>query len=497
VNKIITLLSGMVVSSILYLHIGVAVASTIQCQDESCFIEQAADCNKNTSFLTPQIAGAQVRYSIIGPYEGGCDLVMAYTQHPNPEWVGAPLMFTIDPEGDIDAQIKSAVAACLEGNGAQWNCGGPLHDMAAAIVDKSPEPAAEPVAAASHPCGVDVADDAPPLYPLPKNGLWGYVTRGGEWAIEPQWFGAEPFSEGRAAVNKDGRWGIIDRKGKYVLGPVLRSSTSGAPLQPFSQGCATANVQKDGSPHAFFVSRDGRYWLHDQRPAALADLDIWEFGDFSGGRAWFRAMGEKLQDSYGWIDKQGEIILQNEFSGAGEFIAGRAPAAKGGKYSWAYINLEGKPVLPDKWKFNGARPFSEDLAAAEVKAYRWMYFNTQGAIAIDHVSLKIPREVIGNMMTEADIEAAGDFHDGLAPILPAKMFYARELIYIRPDGSEAFAPGSELGIEVCDPWRLPRFRDGLLQLLVVNEGAECQDDAERAQIIYLDTSGNIVLRETG
>ena len=225
-----------------------------------------------------------------------------------------------------------------------------------------------------------------------------------------------------------------------MLEPVLRAERS--PLQPFSQGCATANVQKDGKPHAFFVSRDGQYWLHDERPAALADLDIWEFGDFSGGRAWFRAMGEGLQESYGWIDQGGEMILGNDFSGAGEFVDGRAPAAKNGRYSWAYIDLEGNPVLPDRWKFNGARAFSEGLAAAEVKAYRWMYFSTEGAIAIDHVSLKIPREVIGNMISEADIEAAGDFHDGLAAILSAKMFYAQELIYIRPDGSEAFAPAA-------------------------------------------------------
>ncbi len=499
-NKNTFILASLLAATI-YLDSMEALAGVKSCQDETCFAEQIANCNSGVNYLTPAVAGAQVRYSIIGPHDGDCDLVMAYTQHPNPAWVGSPLMFTIDPNGDIDAQIKSAVAICLEGNGVQWNCSGPLHGKAAGHIESLQEPVAEPVAVSSPPCGVDGVDDGPALYPMPDNGKWGYLTRDGEWAIEPRWLRAEPFSEGRAAVNNNGIWGVIDRHGKYMLEPVLRAERS--PLQPFSQGCATANVQKDGKPHAFFVSRDGQYWLHDERPAALAELDIWAFGDFSGGRAWFRAMGESLQDSYGWIDQGGEMILGNDFSGAGEFVDGRAPAAKNGRYAWAYIDLEGNPAIPDRWKFNGARAFSEGLAAAEVKAYRWMYFSTEGAIAIDHVSLKLPREVIGNMISEADIEAAGDFHDGLAAILPAKMFYAQELIYIRPDGSEAFAPGSELGFEVCGFQSLPEFRDGLVQLLVADKGEKCTGVEEenelfragKARYVYLDSSGNIVLQQ--
>ncbi len=205
-----TIVLASLLAASIYLDSEEALAAVITCQDETCFAGQIADCNAGMNYLTPAIAGAQVRYSIIGPYEGDCDLVMAYTQHPNPEWVGAPLMFTIDPNGDIDAQIKSAVAACLEGKGLQWNCSGPLQDIAAGIVEKAPESVAEPVAAASPPCGVDVVDEGPPLYPMPEDGKWGYVTRDGEWAIEPRWIQAEPFSEGRAAVNKDGLWGTAN-----------------------------------------------------------------------------------------------------------------------------------------------------------------------------------------------------------------------------------------------------------------------------------------------
>lgn len=499
-NRFVFVLNCLFISFIIDLGGGVAAAAIIECKDESCFIKQAANCEKNTSFLTPRIAGAQVRYSILGPHKDGCDISMNYTKNPNPDWVGLTLWFVIDPGGDIDAQIKSAVAGCLEGRENQWQCEGSLFDKVTGPAEETPEQFAEPVAATSPPCGVDVVDDGPPLYPMLDNGKWGYVTRDGEWAIEPRWFHAEPFSEGRAAVNLDGRWGIIDRQGNYILGAVLKGTM---PIQPFSQGCATVNVQKDGSPHAFFVSRAGEYWLEDALSEALSGLRIWKFGNFSGGRVWFQAMGDKLQESFGWIDSQGNLVINHEFSGAGEFVDGKAPAASGGDY-WAYIDTQGNPVMPTKWKFRGLRPFSEGLAAVEFKTSRWMYISTEGALAFDRVSLKVPREVHGEMFSEAEIHVAGSFHNGLAPVLPARMFDAEELIYIRPDGTEAFGAEYELGMVVCRlGWQLPEFRDGLVQLLVADKGEKCRGTdqarelltAGKARYVYLDTSGKIVLQQ--
>jgi len=502
-NRFAFVLNCLFTSFIICLGCGVAAAAIIECKDKSCFIEQAANCEKNTSFLTPRIAGGQVRYSIMGPYKGGCDINMNYTRNPNPDWVGLTLRFVIDPGGDIDAQIKSAVAGCLEGKENQWLCEGSLFDKVTGVAEKKPEMFTEPVAAASPPCGVDVVDDGPPLYPMLNNGKWGYVTRDGEWAIEPRWFRAEPFSEGRAAVNMDGRWGVIDRAGDYVLGPVLPASSREPPLKPFSQGCATATTQKDGHLLAFFVSRAGEYWLYHDRPAALGDLNIWEFGDFSGGRAWFEAMDEGLKASYGWIDNNGKVVLEDDFSSAGNFVDGLAPAVKGDRWTGAYIDMDGNPVMPDRWKYGRIHSFSEGRGAVEVKPNRWMYFNTEGALAISKVILDPPREVLGKRMTEAEIGGAGEFHDGLAPVNPKMMFDVARLIYIHPDGTEAFSPDNEKEWDFCQFMGLPEFRDGLLQLLIVDKGEECngfdqQDElleTDKARYVYLDTSGKIVLQQ--
>src|SRR5699024_4207169 len=80
----------------------------------------------------------------------------------------------------------------------------------------------------ARPCGTTVAVSGEPLYPLPRNGRWGYVDGDGDWVIEPQWRQAGFFSEGRAVVDAGSAsgsvWGVIDRDGDYVVAAELASA---------------------------------------------------------------------------------------------------------------------------------------------------------------------------------------------------------------------------------------------------------------------------------
>ena len=73
-------------------------------------------------------------------------------------------------------------------------------------------------------------ENAPALYPIRENGLWGYMNRAGEVVIEPQWKTARPFSGEYAIVSFEilpvSMWsmyghhdGLIDRTGAYVIKP--------------------------------------------------------------------------------------------------------------------------------------------------------------------------------------------------------------------------------------------------------------------------------------
>jgi len=91
------------------------------------------------------------------------------------------------------------------------------------------------------------------------------------------WVKAEPFSEGRAAVDggveRGGLWGIIDRDGNYVLEPFLNPDSCSregqrlcrSPLRPFSEGCTSAQHFDEYSRY-LFVARDGSFWLYNTLP---------------------------------------------------------------------------------------------------------------------------------------------------------------------------------------------------------------------------------------
>jgi len=369
--------------------------------------------------------------------------------------------------------------------------------------------------ASDPPCGAVVEDEGSPLYPWPHDGKWGYVTRDGEWAIEPRWIQAEPFSEGRAAVDggmeRGGLWGIIDRNGDYVLEPFLKSdrcSREGqrlcdSPVKPFSEGCASAQHFDEYSRY-LFVARDGSFWLFNSLPEGVTDQGFGGFGDFSEGKAWFRGLDSGPEkNEYGWIDTAGEVVIPRQYSGAGNFVDGFAPAAQGGEY-WALMDETGQARLPTKWKYSKARALSEGMAAVKIDVFRWMYFSQEG-IAIKEITLKAPGQIGRGPAAEAGIIGdAGTFHDGLAPV-KSKWSSREEFLFIRPDGSEAFSPSRDLHFKVCSPDPLPEFQDGLVRLLVANDGEQCGElgsyyegraHYEQAHYVYLDTTGKIVLEQS-
>ena len=48
---------------------------------------------------------------------------------------------------------------------------------------------------------------------------YGFIDKNGKVVIEPQFDGADAFSEGLARVKKDRKWGFIDKSGKVVIEP--------------------------------------------------------------------------------------------------------------------------------------------------------------------------------------------------------------------------------------------------------------------------------------
>src|SRR5437763_6989853 len=72
----------------------------------------------------------------------------------------------------------------------------------------------------------------PSLHPIKMTGKYGYITKSGKIAINPQFDDVGRFAEGLAPVRMGRMWGYIDSQGKLAINPQFDVA------DPFSDGAA-------------------------------------------------------------------------------------------------------------------------------------------------------------------------------------------------------------------------------------------------------------------
>jgi hypothetical protein len=459
------------------------------------YLEKVAECESG-EFTTSEVAGTVVRYEVVGKERQECRLRFTYLHNPNPQLEEKSLTFRVDPSAaNLESEVKNQLRACLEGGGPEGSCQGELYQVLGGASAKATRQASTE---GPLPCGQPVETEAEPLYPMPEGGKWGYVDRESNWVIEPQWDQVDDFSEGRAAVGTWQRWGLIDRSGNAVLEMEYENPSytthndtriSSSPFALFSEGCAAAEIFINEAEY-LFIDRDGG--LH--RPSLPNGEELAGLGNFSEGLAWF-SWSEGLEWHYGWLDSQGEVAIPAEFADAGDFVDGLAPAEsqRGGA---GFIDPSGRLVLPRKWTLESARAFSEGLAPVSTRPFTTVY--------MDQNDFVIERARNPETGREVQIEMGGAFRSGRAPV---KVTLAEDepsvLAFIDTQGQVAFVPERLPDLAPCRMSRLPEFHDGLLRLLVADDGERCGEGAfglglpryTDAHYVYLDPDGQVVLRQ--
>ncbi|WP_035725405.1 WG repeat-containing protein [Fodinicurvata fenggangensis] len=354
------------------------------------------------------------------------------------------------------------------------------------------------------------AEEGAALYPLLLEDSWGYVDREGQWQIAPQWRQVRPFSQGRAAVETEDGWGIIDRSGSYIAEPGARDadrvSIDGAdyhlsPFKPYSEGCSAATPQ-DGQPH--YLDLDGERW----DPPGLEEYQVTDLGSFSEGMAWVRIAPETDdgKSRVGWINSEGQVVIPPEFVDGGDFSGGRAPAARSPE-NWAFIDTQGSPVLPRKFILGKAASYSDGLAAVTLDRETG-YMNKKDWVL---------RELAESDGTTRAFDEVASFHEGRAAVKPERA--PQRVVWIDPEGQVAVDPERNSRLSICDTERMPRYRHGLLPLVVARGGNVCgkplalswpnkQDPRglsatppgvqryPKAKLVYLDRTGKVVIDST-
>jgi hypothetical protein len=186
------------------------------------------------------------------------------------------------------------------------------------------------------------------------NRAAGYIDETGAVVIAPRFESARDFSEGLAYVEAEDFRGFVDRAGQ----PVIKIDDD-LQAMDFHEGLAAVGTREAWTQQSWgYIDRTGKMVI--ERKYQFAD-------DFSEGLA-----GVAVERKYGFINRAGEMVIAPRFGvregprhpnlivSSGRFAEGLACVSVNETDSYGYVNKKGEFVIPAK--FSRAQEFSEGLA---------------------------------------------------------------------------------------------------------------------------------------
>lgn len=212
---------------------------------------------------------------------------------------------------------------------------------------------------------------------------WGYIDNQGSFVIEPQYDNAMDFQDnGLAIVEKGDRSGIINRFGKYVVPPKYSS------IMPYSEGRATV-IDDEGSKvidesgkmitakaysfvgtyqegRALFSGTDPQgkylYGYLDRQGKEIIPLQYESGNDFKDGKALVKVQ----ENQFALIGLNGEILHTYNYGTVSDLGDGLFSFQQDYNSRYGYIDINGNVVLQPQ--YTAAMPFSEERAVVNISA---------------------------------------------------------------------------------------------------------------------------------
>lgn len=240
----------------------------------------------------------------------------------------------------------------------------------------SPDPPPGPIAAPAEPLTWDdVGMEGDALFPVKKDGLWGFINKDSQIVIPLQFEEVQAFSQGFAAVRQGEHWGFVDRTGDMVFAPAWQA------VKPFRD--QRAAVQGDDGqwgyidttgklviPYQFDIARnfrdqvaivtaDDQYGLIDQDGTFLIDC-CWTTISLANPRGFFTAVNH---DGYQLFSAQGQPVLDRPAQHAFMISDTLYAMQRNGRYTLCRA-ADQQPITEKTWPV--LRPVSEHNVIAKV-----------------------------------------------------------------------------------------------------------------------------------
>jgi len=211
--------------------------------------------------------------------------------------------------------------------------------------------------------------------------LWGYIDDSGEIVIPPQYDYGEPFQEnGLAVISVNELYGVIDLEGAYVISPQYSY------IGEFSEGRAQA---RDGNETRLIdekgnilFSTNGNIlpMINNRASFSIVDKENeWKYGyidregnvvippQYRYARSFENGMAvvEHLNGEFSIIDKEGNIISHLDYAFVGGIGEGLLSFQEAFGEKYGYIDLEGKIIIPVQ--FDIAEEFRDKRAVVGIQ----------------------------------------------------------------------------------------------------------------------------------
>lgn len=138
------------------------------------------------------------------------------------------------------------------------------------------------------------------LFPVLKNGKFGFMNRQGELIVKAEYDYVSIFSSGLAAVFKNGKFGFIDKNNNVIIDFLFDE------VQDFEQGRAVVEIDENFG----WINTTGSYVI----PAVYEDIGTYSDGIIYGFK----------DDKYQYFNRDGKPLFDRKFDEAYSFTDGLA-----------------------------------------------------------------------------------------------------------------------------------------------------------------------------
>jgi hypothetical protein len=186
---------------------------------------------------------------------------------------------------------------------------------------------------------IDLGKDNVDLIPVSSGDKIEYIDREGKIQINPQFETASVYHNGLALVKTSGensKYGYISEEGKFVISAKYLEATV------FNDEIAWV-VEKNGCPTA--INTKGKVLFK----AEFAE----KARSFKNGFAPFQQIDTKGDLKWGFISKEGKVVINPQFENVGHFNNGKCPV-QNNKGKWGFINEKGLINITYQFDYAGS-----------------------------------------------------------------------------------------------------------------------------------------------